>query len=120
MRASQLAGERFEAVERDGVICELPGGAQPALDGRPVAFGEVIEDVAFSLNSCGVSSVRGPGVASYGRGSVGAQFSFGAWLRTPCRSELSRLLNSLWAVRRPERNWSSPGQELPRRAGAKG
>lgn len=36
-------------------------------------------------------------------GSVVAQFSFGAWLRTPCRSELSRLLNSLWAVRRPLR-----------------
>jgi hypothetical protein len=29
------------------VVGELPGRAQLALDGWPVAFGEVIEDVAF-------------------------------------------------------------------------
>src|SRR3954468_9692160 len=65
-----------------------------------------------------VKCSRSGGGVRVGRGSVGAQLSFGVWVRTPCRSELSRLLNSLWAVRRPERNWSSPGQERPRRAGA--
>jgi hypothetical protein len=78
------------------------------------------DDVAFSLKSRVLSRCSLLGSASWSGGSVVAQFSFGAWLRTPCRSELSRLLNSLWAVSRPERNWSSPGQELPRRAGAKG
>jgi hypothetical protein len=29
------------------VVGELPGRAQLALDGGPVAFGQVIEDVAF-------------------------------------------------------------------------
>ena len=50
--------------------------------------------------------------------SVVAQFSFGAWLRT-VSVELSGLLNALWAVNRPERNGSSPGQELSHHAGTK-
>ena len=43
----QLAGQRAQAVQRGLVIGELPSRAQLALDGGPVAFWEVIEDVAF-------------------------------------------------------------------------
>ena len=65
MGVRELAGERGEAFERDGVIGELPSGPQAPLDGRPVAFGEVIEDVAFSLMSRGVSRGAGSGLASW-------------------------------------------------------
>ena len=47
VRVRELAGERFQALDRGLVVGELPGRAQPALDRGPVAFGQVIEDVAF-------------------------------------------------------------------------
>jgi hypothetical protein len=47
MRPGQLAGECLQALDRGGVVGELPGRAQAPLDGGAVAFGEVIEDVAF-------------------------------------------------------------------------
>jgi hypothetical protein len=47
MRAPELARERFEPLDRGAVIGELPGCAQPGLDGRAVAFGKVLEDIAF-------------------------------------------------------------------------
>src|SRR5215213_2707078 len=81
------------------MVVERPGGSEPSAHERPVALGQVAEHVAFSLKSGVVSSpgsdLVGPPVRRWVRW---AQFSFGACLRTPCRSELSRLLNSLWAV----------------------
>ena len=51
VRALQLAGEPAEALEGGGVVGELPGRPQSPLDGRAVALGQVVEDVAFSLMS---------------------------------------------------------------------
>ena len=120
--AIELVGEPGELLERALIVGLSPRAAHPRLDRRAVALGEVTEDVAFSLIDGWMSSaVAGEGRSSFRIGGFGGcSVSFGAWLRTPCRWELSRLLNSLWAVRRPERNWSWPGQERPRRAGAKG
>ena len=46
----ELAGQRLEALDRGLVRLELPGRAQPPLDVRAVALGEVIEDVAFLVD----------------------------------------------------------------------
>jgi hypothetical protein len=46
-RAAELAGQDLEAFERGGVVIECPRGAQPPLDGRAVAFGQVLEHVAL-------------------------------------------------------------------------
>jgi hypothetical protein len=43
----ELACECFEALDRGAVVGELPRRTQLALDGGSVAFGEVVEDVAF-------------------------------------------------------------------------
>jgi hypothetical protein len=43
----QLAGQRAQAIERGGVVAELPGRPQAPLDRRPVAIGQVVKDVAF-------------------------------------------------------------------------
>jgi len=47
MRSVELAGELAEAVACEGVVLVGPGAAHPGLDGRAVAFGQVLEDVAF-------------------------------------------------------------------------
>ncbi len=47
MRALELAGEPPELLERAGVIGRRPGAAEPLLDRRPVALGEMLEHVAF-------------------------------------------------------------------------
>ncbi len=47
VRVRELAGERLQPLDRRLVIGQLPGRAQPPLDGGPVALGEVIEHVAF-------------------------------------------------------------------------
>jgi hypothetical protein len=47
VRSGELVGERLQPAQRRGVVVELPCRPQPALDGGPVAFGQVIEDVAF-------------------------------------------------------------------------
>jgi len=47
VRVRELASERLQTVDRCAVITQLPGRAQPPLDGGPVALGEVIEHVAF-------------------------------------------------------------------------
>jgi hypothetical protein len=50
VRARELARERVEALDRGLVAGELPGRAQTPFDGGPVAFGQVIEDVAFLVD----------------------------------------------------------------------
>jgi hypothetical protein len=57
--AVKLAGETAQPVDRGVVVGELPGGPQAALDDRAVALGQVVEDVAFSLKWCVLSSARG-------------------------------------------------------------
>jgi hypothetical protein len=47
MGAVELAGQRSQTLERDGVLVEIPGRAEPLLDGGPVAFGQVVEHVTF-------------------------------------------------------------------------
>jgi hypothetical protein len=47
VRVRELARERLQAADRGTVVRELPGRAELALDGGPVALGEVIEDVAL-------------------------------------------------------------------------
>jgi hypothetical protein len=47
VRVRELVRERLQTGDRGTVVGELPGRAQLALDGGTVAFGEVIEDVAF-------------------------------------------------------------------------
>ena len=47
MGAVQLGRERLEAVERERVVVGGPRAAQPGLDGRAVALGQVLEHVAF-------------------------------------------------------------------------
>jgi len=124
VRVGQLAGERLQALDRGLVVGELPGGAQPPLDRGPVTFGEVIEDVAFSLKSSSLSRGAVRWAPSCVRGAVGkGSVLFRRWLRTPCRSELSRLLNSLWAVQsaRTQLEFAGTGVVAPRgREGAKG
>src|SRR3954468_9129064 len=44
--ALELGGERLQALERAPVVVVGPGGAEPALDGGPVALGQVLEHVA--------------------------------------------------------------------------
>jgi len=46
----ELAGKRLEALDRGLMAGQLPGGAEPPLDDRPVAFGEVIEDVSLFVH----------------------------------------------------------------------
>jgi hypothetical protein len=46
----ELARERLQPVDCLLVIAELPPRTQLALDGGPVAFGQVIEDVAFLVS----------------------------------------------------------------------
>jgi hypothetical protein len=43
VRASELVGEQLQPLERGGVVVELPGSGQPALDGRSVTLGQVID-----------------------------------------------------------------------------
>jgi hypothetical protein len=38
------------------MVGELPGRSEASLDGGPVAFGEVVEEVAFSLKLSSLSS----------------------------------------------------------------
>ena len=47
MRPPKLPGEPVKAVQRGGMVGELPGGSQSPLDTGAVAFGKVIEDVAL-------------------------------------------------------------------------
>lgn len=47
MGAVELAGQRSQTLERDGVLVDTPGRAEPLLDGGSVAFGQVVEHVAF-------------------------------------------------------------------------
>ena len=47
MRAVELAGERLEAVEGERVVLVGPGPAHARPDGRAVALGQVLQDVAF-------------------------------------------------------------------------
>jgi len=42
VRVRELARQRVEALGRGVVAGELPGRSKLALDGRPVAFGQVI------------------------------------------------------------------------------
>jgi hypothetical protein len=123
--ALQLAGEDAQLLQRPVVVVDGPGGAQPPPDGVAGVLGQVVEHVAFSLKR-GVLSTR-PGrvgrVLLSPRGFGWAQFSFGACLRTPCRWELSRLLNSLWAVQsaRTQLEFAGAGAAAPRgREGVKG
>jgi hypothetical protein len=59
MRSGAFVGERLQPAERGGAIVELPRCPQPPLEGRAVALGEVIEDIAFSLISWVLSSMKG-------------------------------------------------------------
>ena len=93
----QLASEQLQSVERELMVLCRPCLSQTCLHGGPVALGEMLADVALSLMWLGLSSAVLV-IGLLGLGSVVAQFSFGACLRTPCRSELSQPLNSLWAV----------------------
>jgi hypothetical protein len=47
MRARELASQRVQTLQRDIVIGELPGRPQTPLEGRPVAFWEVIEHISL-------------------------------------------------------------------------
>jgi hypothetical protein len=49
-RALELAGERPELLERLAVIVARPRAAQPSLDGRPVALGQVLDHVALLVH----------------------------------------------------------------------
>jgi hypothetical protein len=107
-------------IERAAVIGLRPCLAQAVFDGRPVAFGEVVTHVSFSLKWLGLSSVCGCWASRWSRGSVVAQFSFGACpSHTVSVGAVPAAQFLVGRFSRPERNWSSPGQELPRHAGAK-
>src|SRR3954452_12716014 len=124
MAAGELVGECAQLVERAVVIVERPRPPQATTDERPVALGEVVEHVPLSLINDWMSRacccwVGPPDAVAFGRRSV----LFGACLRTPCRSELSRLLNSLWAVQsaRTQLELAGTGACAPRgREGSKG
>ena len=45
--AFELAGQRSQLLEGAVVIVLGPGSPEPAIDGGPVAFGQVVEHVAF-------------------------------------------------------------------------
>jgi len=47
VRALELAGQRLQAFERAVVVVLGPGGPEPPLDGRPVALGQVVQDVSL-------------------------------------------------------------------------
>src|SRR4051812_4096098 len=70
VRALQLARQALQSVKRDGVIVERPCGAQPALDRRAVALGEVVEHVPLSLINDWMSSMKGVGLSTGSRASV--------------------------------------------------
>jgi hypothetical protein len=117
MAAVELAGQAAQPLERLLVVVERPRGAQPPAQGRAVALGQMIEDVALSLKKGGFATRYGR--LSPLKGPVGRCRSalFGR-LASHTVLELSLLFTSLWAVSRPERNRSWPGQGRWRRAGA--
>src|SRR6266540_6702084 len=45
--ALELTGQRLQAIEGAVVVVVDPGGPEPALDGRAVALGQVVEHVSF-------------------------------------------------------------------------
>jgi hypothetical protein len=47
MRVVELERQRVELLERGPVVGLLPGSAQPRLDCRAVAIGEMVEDVSL-------------------------------------------------------------------------
>jgi hypothetical protein len=51
VRSLELAGESPELVERSGVVVECPRSPQPLLHVRPLALGQMLEHVAFSLKT---------------------------------------------------------------------
>ena len=59
----ELGRERLEAVERERVVVGGPRAAQPGLDGRAVALGQVLEHVAFSLKLFLLSTPAGVSVS---------------------------------------------------------
>ena len=47
MGVREFAGQPVQTFQRNGVIGELPSRTQLALDGGPVAFWELIEDISL-------------------------------------------------------------------------
>ena len=51
MSALKLGSEYAQAVERQLVIFQRPGFPQSALDGGPVALGQVLQDVSLLMTN---------------------------------------------------------------------
>src|SRR5271154_818341 len=94
MRVLQFAGESPQAVQRELVIIACPRSPQARLHSGPVAFGEVIEDVAFLVADAALHRDRAKTSSTAARSA----FDPSRTTRTPCST--SRPLATRSARRR--------------------